>query len=582
VNCQETSHLLDATARDALTLMQCEAIDRHLASCPACRADWTNWGEIVDLPVPPTPATLRGRIMAALPAQRAAPARRAFRPYVVGGVLLVGMGLAAALTLHFSGRAEPPAARAVLAEKGLPPSAPAAVTGFPAQGTVPEVATQATAKEAAKAVEPVDKPLDPHSIVVLKRPEATADPQAIALAGRCQDSLVSELRTFKGLKVLTADAVYTTSSFEELIQLTERDRRIARALGAGRAVVVSTEGGCHVTLFDTPTGAMVQGAGGSGVAPQGDAERFGRGMAHGVRDKTLFDTPALLAEARTMVLDTSLGDRERVGAFFKPQSLGLGRDSKALRDFYDAQVLAAAATIGVKSADTQVREAVWATMRNFREPLLVQPMLQVLASDPEASVRYQVAFDLHAFLDQPGVLEALQRAATGDPSAQSMHAGAWSVREAAERAAIADKDFNAWVLARLLDEKLPARARLLNAQASISPDGRFINFGERGAEAARAVFEIGRREQDPQVRTMAWNTLWMGKTDEAYVPVMLDDLARHPDDVVRMAAVNVLDTYFRTHGDNADVRAALERARSDQSMEVRRRASWALEQAARR
>lgn len=592
MNCQETSHLLDAMAPEALTSMQREAIERHLAACASCREDWANWRELAALPVPATPPTLRLRLRTVLSAWFAVPPRRAFRPYVVGGALLVGAALAAALALQFvRGKAQAtvyvaaPAASASEASaegstQSVPPADAANARG---DGSTPAAADGGSASAAAEPA--AEKPLDPHRILVLSRPEAAADVQALALAGRCHDALLSELRSFKDLKVVTADAVHTTSSFEELIQLTERDRRIARRLGAGRTVVVSTEGGCHLTLFDSQTGVMVPGAGGSGVAPDGvatgTAELFGRGNAHQIRDKTLFDMPALLADAKTKVLDAGLSERERIGALTRPRSLaGSPEDSKAIRAFYDREVVAAAAAIGVKSADVRVRQAVWSTLRDVKDPVLVEPLRQALASDPDASVRYQVAFALHAYLDQPGVREALQRAAAEDPSKDPPQARSLSVREAAERASIADKDFRDWVLGRLLDENLPARARLLHAQSG-SPDGRFMTVGQLGPEAARVVFDIGRRERDPQVRAMAWTSLWVGTPEEEYVPVMLDDLASHPDEEVRTAAVNVLDVYLQKRGDNPDVRAALERARSDQSIDVRRRASWALEQLSR-
>jgi HEAT repeat protein len=89
------------------------------------------------------------------------------------------------------------------------------------------------------------------------------------------------------------------------------------------------------------------------------------------------------------------------------------------------------------------------------------------------------------------------------------------------------------------------------------------------------VFDIGRREQDPKVRQMAWNSLRMGAPDAAFLPVLLEDLTGHADQYVRAAAGQVL----AGHAGNPDVRQGFERAQDDQSMEVRRVAIDALKRA---
>jgi len=573
VNCQETSHLLDATAPEALTLTQREAIDRHLASCPACRADWTNWGELVALPVPPTPATLRACIAAALPAQLAVPARRAFRPYVVGGVLLATAALAAALVWQ-STRRDVRSATAVSSESTavarVAREIAEAATPAPAVAgdATPAVAPTAVATDDAKPA--VNPPMDPHRVVVLWRPEAAAGAPDIALGNRCYQAAVAELRTLDGIKVATDAAVHTRSSFTERVTLAWRDRKIARSLGAAKVLVMSTTDGCSATLFDTRTGEMDQGVGGSGVSMEaGHAERFGQSKAHSVREKTLFDDKGLAAAARVTVLDASRADRERAAALQKL----MGNGPPGQRSSFDKEVVAAAAGIARRSEDAQVRNAIWGLLRDVDDASLVQPLLQALVHDADPKVRYQVALDLHTFLDQPGVREALLRAAAEDADREPEWPGTWSVREAAQRAAVAGRDTADWARGLLFDESLPARSRLLNVRG-VSPDGRWV--GQLNKEAARVVLDIGRREQDAKVRAMAWDALRLAPTDEAFVPVLLADLASHPDEAVRAYAVQVLEQQIG----NPQVRAAFERAREDPSIEVRRWVDIALTESA--
>jgi HEAT repeat protein len=206
-------------------------------------------------------------------------------------------------------------------------------------------------------------------------------------------------------------------------------------------------------------------------------------------------------------------------------------------------------------------------LRVAKDPRLVQPLLRSLADDPDASVRMQAAYTLANYLDEPGVLAALRRAAAEDPDSKpAVICCIDTVREAAERASIADHEFNDWVRTKLLNESLPARSRLY-ALSNGSMDGRFVqSLAEIGDDAANVVFRIGRQEQEPGVRALAWSALGRAAPDKSFVPVLLGDLNNFPDEYVRAAAAEVLTK----HIDDPDVRAALERALDDPSMAVRR------------
>lgn len=412
--------------------------------------------------------------------------------------------------------------------------------------------------------------MDAHRIVVLKRPETAADALAIAIATQCHDAIVRRLRGVAGLKVTADSAVSPYEGNSGVTRLAPgvarftlppADREIARKLGAANVVVVSTENGCHVTEFNGQTGGIVTGAMSGSLNPPADGwDSFAVMLAQKIGDMTLKDLPTVVEEAKAVVLNTALSERERTEALWKI-------DSSA----FDKEVVGAAAQIGTKSANADVRGSVWAVLRGVDDQSLIQPLLQALANDPDASVRMQAALTLNTFLDRPGVHEALQRAAAEDPSKEpEVPCCILSVRDAAERASIADKDFRGWVLRTLLDESLPARSRLLSLQG-FSPDQRFMSLttADFGTEAAGVVFAIGRNEKDPRVRRMAWNALWRAKPDEAFLPVLLSDLNGHPDEYVRAEAAKVLARYTG----NTEVRAALQQALNDASMAVRRAAT---------
>jgi HEAT repeat protein len=235
--------------------------------------------------------------------------------------------------------------------------------------------------------------------------------------------------------------------------------------------------------------------------------------------------------------------------------------------------------LGTKSPDPAVRGSAWLASRRIAidNPSLVQALMQSLAGDPDDSVRAQAAFALHSHLDEPGVLAALQQAAREDPSREpTVVCCIFTVREAALRASIANRDFRAWTRSMLFDTSLPARSRLLHVLTS-TPDERLAMLTDSAAdrEAARVVFDIGRREQNPKVRQMAWESLRSAAPDDAFLAVLLGDLGGHPDEYVRAAAARVLTDY----AGNPDVREALERATDDQSTEVRRVAIDALKRA---
>jgi HEAT repeat protein len=88
-------------------------------------------------------------------------------------------------------------------------------------------------------------------------------------------------------------------------------------------------------------------------------------------------------------------------------------------DYWTDSIVAEATRIGMTSTDPNVRAAIWRHARATRtHPLLLQPLLQALASDPDGNVRAAAARTLDQYLDETGVREALESAAQYDPDAE--------------------------------------------------------------------------------------------------------------------------------------------------------------------
>jgi hypothetical protein len=318
-----------------------------------------------------------------------------------------------------------------------------------------------------------------------------------------------------------------------------------------------------VALFDSQTGEYkpVQGAAGTN---DDRMDFFAVDKAHRVRDALLIDSKTEFDQAKAAILNTTLTDRERVSALGKIANSAREQGQKAMSELFDKDVVAAMVWLGTKSQYVDVRSTAWGVSSYFEidDPVLVQALLLSLAGDPVDEVRYTAALTLNRYLDKPDVLAGLQRAAAEDPDGEPKNGCCTpTVREAAQRASIASKDFRQWARATLFDESLPARSRLAHVTGG-NPNG----LAQSDPEAARVVFDIGRHEQNPRVRAMAWDSLRGAPPNEAFVLVLIGDLTGHPDKDVRALAAQVLERY----AGNSDVHAAFEQALNDQSIEVRR------------
>lgn len=565
MNCQEFSRVVDGDSPRPFSAEQEAAIAQHLAECDACRMEWNNWREIEELDVPPMPTELRGRVRNALRFSQQAP-RRTFRPIVVGGLLLAGLAAAAAIMVWNASGPEPQVTvssgvdsflrdGAASASESAADAAPE--TGVPASDVPVDSSEEAQEQAAASALR----------FLIVLRPETGADPEAVANTSQCHDAVVRHLRAVPEFEIIAPGTV--TYAARDHFGLTDGDREAARTHGASRVLVISTEMGCGATLFDPATGNLDSGAGGQLLAMEGYDPSATR-LAQRMRQKYLSSPEDLWEEARSKVLDNSLPEQKRVEALWGFQEYRMLSRSLARRPL-DSEVIAAAARIATSSADPSVRESIWAALRGVRDRQIIQPLMKALASDSEAGIRMQAAFSLRTFLDEPGVREALLRAAAEDPDTVPSHTCCtYTVREAAERAAVPDSKFREWVQAKLHDESLPVRSRLRPLSPS-TMDGRivFLHEADFGTEAVRIVFDLGRRSQDPEIRLMAWDILGHAKPDASFIPQFLEDLKGHPNEYVRANAAKLLFP----HAADPDVARALEAARSDPSGQVRIAAS---------
>jgi HEAT repeat protein len=504
------------------------------------------------------PRELGNRIFDALSRAQRSP-RRHFRPFVVGGVVLGALAAAAAIVAwNTSPR---PASQVVLTQvqtSGVQGEETVASEPVPAESqttTVGEDEEDAAPSPAVPAVEPL-------RFLVVFRPETGADPEAVARVSQCHDAVVNHMRAVPQFEVIApGTASYTAGKAPGL---TDNDRQAARAQGAGQVLIISTEMGCGATLHDAGTGDYLNSGVGGQLLAFGGFEPSAAGLAQSLREKFLFSPETLWEEARKTVLDTSLPDRQRVSSLWSFGNYRSMSPSLARRAL-DSDVIAAAAQLATISADADVRESIWAVLRGTRDNQVVQPLLKALASDPESRIRMQAAFSLRPFLDEPGVREALLRAAAQDPdSVPTVTCCLYTVREAAERAAVPDAQFLEWVRGKLYDESLPVRSRLRPLSPS-SMDGRFPSLRDFGAEAARVVFDLGRQSQDQEIRVMAWDILGHAPADPSFIPQFISDLKDHPDAYVRANAAKLLFP----HADDPAVSKALEAARNDPSGQVR-------------
>jgi TolB-like protein len=114
---------------------------------------------------------------------------------------------------------------------------------------------------------------------------------------------------------------------------------------------------------------------------------------------------------KAIVLSPSDSDQARMRAIFSLQKNF--RDAEPL----DEEIMQRGIALGTRSSDPRVRSGVWFSLSRNGDPIVVEPMLQLLSEDPDERVRERVLMVLSMrFIEEPGVREAIEGAQTNDSS----------------------------------------------------------------------------------------------------------------------------------------------------------------------
>ena len=551
MNCQEINYLLDANSAEGLSVDQKQAVDQHFESCRACREAWAAYREVAALQIPPTPQVLLARI--AVPSNEVSAKRL---PLIVGGLLAVGAAVAATLALRITGGTSE---REATVEEA--PISPGQSSGGQEHAPISAINVAKTSDlavdEGSDADSRFEQALDPNTIVVVAALHPDLDPERKALFLRFHEEILRHLRAVPGLNVAAPEVV------DLFLQSGTPEEEIARHLGAAHLVVLSTtssdpSGGFIVTPVDMTRGRITGKMGGSGAFDakwparlESDAADVADFIKEGLTPVTPAQREATMTGARATVLNAALPAGDRLSA--------LVRLSHRPEVQSDAVV---AAAIELATIAPEGRAGIWRAMYGVDNPYLIQPLLDSLWYDAAEHVRRQAAASLRTFITEPRVKAALEQAQASDPSDV--------VREAAQGALSSDAEVDQRALQKLLDQTLPAQERLMATHILEGRNARMVPLTE---EAALAVFDIGLSATDPDIRGSAWSTLGRNDVDEpGLTGVLLDDLANYPDDETRAMAAYALAPYV----DDPVVRAALKRAESDASFDVRYAARRAL------
>lgn len=554
MNCHDINYILDSNAAELLPADQKQAIDHHFESCHVCREAWAAYREMSALQVPNTPQALRSRIAAALaPATKRTPKKH----LIVGSVLVVGAAVAATMALRvedgapeLTGHLEDSAPVATSTSRAGHEAPPAGA--HPVENT-PDINGQSDSTNPRIAA-----PLDPNTIVVLSTPNRELNARHAALLDRFYREILQHLQSVPGLNVIRPEHVAPFLAAGTL------EEEIARELGAAHLVVLSTSPEPSARLSITPvdvgtgntTGSMRFTAAFDRRWParlSSDAADVADFIKEGLTDFTPADRSAAIADARTIVLDSSLPPAERVAALENlPQTTEARTDDIVL------------AAVELATIAPNLRASIWHSMYGVENPYLIDPLIDSLIYDDAEHRRRAAAAALGTFLAEPRVKAALEQVRASDASE--------AVREAALFALSTVEERDQLALQALLDEELPIRERL---GATMLYEGRRAREVTLTAEAAQAVFDIGVGSNDSGIRAWAWGKLGRSGIDNShFMPVLLDDLADHPNIEVRTMAVFAL----KYHSTEPDVRAALEHAENDRSFRVRAAARTVLEE----
>ena len=366
-------------------------------------------------------------------------------------------------------------------------------------------AQQAVPTEAEEAAGGVAA-IDPQAVAILPASVPAGDPSQKGIANFMNAELRRQIATINGVRLLSpaTTAAYAQSSLSPF--------EIGETLGAATLIRVTVRPGLQgilisIAVRDTRSSELKIWT--SGYARMGDIPAPINRIQHAVaavREAVEFRgnaerqayRVAMEEVVRPIFLDTTRTDQERMHALsvLAPPRYGVGEvlsypdDGEVL----SGQVAIAAGRIAMESDVAGVRQSIWQTMAGVRDPVIVKPLLDALADDPEASVRVAAAQALVAHLDEPGVRDALATARKVDEDQD--------VREIAQAALTSPRLLFDEHRATFMDASLPSVQRLGGLSALMVIHG--MNPIPVDHVLLDAIADYASSAPDPWTRVSAW------------------------------------------------------------------------------
>lgn len=418
--------------------------------------------------------------------------------------------------------------------------------------------------------------LDPFSIVILPVKVRSTETGMDELAGVILAELQTLVGEIDGLHIVEPDLVepYAESGLDA--------EAIARELGAATVLESSLSArpnGYQIryAFIDAQDGNHYSNGGMLGRGKWGPdfaldtrvretlARNIGNLETSLFPDRRTTDYEALRAEARTTLLNTGMGDAERLAALralqpgFTAEHPGYADGGASLT----GDIAVASIQLATDSPNPFVRASVWHVMRWVPDSNLIEPLLHALAHDEDAKVRKAAAMALENHRGSANVVAALRNAAKTDrdPDVRS---------EAEFSAADAEEQFE--LLSRaVMDPTLrdSERRYALIRLVSKSPDIQLAI----DSPLVSAALEWVETAERPDLRNSIWWNLHQLVGAPVVEPV-IDALFTDPSENTREALADLLSKYL----DEPGVRDALRKVKAnDDSPLVTAAATCALQ-----
>ena len=258
-------------------------------------------------------------------------------------------------------------------------------------------------------------------------------------------------------------------------------------------------------------------------------------------------------EARAALLDASRPEQERLRSLMQLSNAGV----PAL----DSETLPAAVDLATRARSASIRESTWRLLvRLVPDPTLLEPLSEALLSDPDSTVRREVAFALAAYREEELSQRSLANAMRNDSSAEVRLAAQMSMMERAQQEAFASESLH--------DRGLMPAVRLwptallrFSSETRRPSDTRPISDAEMAD--ALAIAEIVSLTDDPTLKVLGLQELQLkfssarlrsGPRPGPEITRVMIDSSKFEDFEVRRAALGAMLGL----SDDPEIRAALQ------------------------